>query len=159
MSEDAYTFRPGAKVRGVSADVAGTVLQRMLRKGPLTAERVLSAARPQSHPLHPAFEWDDAVAAEEHRLGQARHLIRSVRVVMQGGDAEPIAVHVTHEKCGGSAYVATADLQNDAELREAAVEEAMRLLNGVARRYRYLNELTDVWSAIEKAGEREPLPV
>jgi hypothetical protein len=156
----AYQFAPSSKVRGVDADTAGRALARLLKTGPLTAERVLNAARRESHPLHPVFEWDDGAAAEQYRLEQARHLSRSVRVVTETGETEPLVVHVVHEKCGGSAYVATVDIANDDELHAAAVAEALRLLNGVAHRFRYLDELSVVWAAVEEARSAlEPVGV
>ena len=48
--------------------------------GRLTPEAVLTAARDPNSPLHDRFEWDDGKAAAEHRLHQARTLIRSVKV-------------------------------------------------------------------------------
>lgn len=41
---------------------------------------VVEAARDEDSPLHAFFEWDDSLAAEAHRVEQARRLIRSVRV-------------------------------------------------------------------------------
>jgi len=51
--------------------------------GQLTAELLLTAATPDTHPLHAHFEWDDTVAARLHRLEQARRLIRSCRVTFE----------------------------------------------------------------------------
>jgi hypothetical protein len=48
--------------------------------GRLTPEAVVTAAKDPKSPLHGHFQWDDATAATEHRLNQARALIRSVRV-------------------------------------------------------------------------------
>lgn len=42
-------------------------------------EVVADAANPDS-PLHDAFVWDDTKAAHEYRIGQAREMIRHVRV-------------------------------------------------------------------------------
>ena len=41
---------------------------------------VVAAAADPAHPLHDSFEWDNDAAATEHRLMQARTLIRTVRV-------------------------------------------------------------------------------
>lgn len=49
--------------------------------GKLTPSLVVDQARDKSHPLHTRFEWDDKVAGEAYRRGQAHELIRSVRVV------------------------------------------------------------------------------
>lgn len=83
---------------GVSADVAGRELDRINRlHGKVTSAAVVDEARPDDAPLHPAFEWDDAKAAERFRLNQASTLIRAVVVV-----PEPVAGHSEHR-----AYVLT----------------------------------------------------
>ena len=53
------------------------------RRGRLSAEEVLEAARPVASPLHGFFEWDDSKAAEAHRLEQARDLIRRVKIELE----------------------------------------------------------------------------
>ena len=54
-----------------------------LHQGRITPEMVVDAARDPNSPLHSAFEWDDAQAAHEHRLAQARVLLRRVRVEVE----------------------------------------------------------------------------
>ncbi len=39
---------------------------------------VVERAKPKGAPLHDAFEWDNRAAADQHRLTQARQLIRAV---------------------------------------------------------------------------------
>jgi len=46
------------------------------------AERLIDLARPQDHPLHKEFTWNDRKAAEERRLEQARKLIQRAGVVI-----------------------------------------------------------------------------
>ena len=48
--------------------------------GKLTAAETLEAARDPNSPIHCEFEWNDALASEKFRLGQARELIRSVKI-------------------------------------------------------------------------------
>jgi hypothetical protein len=50
------------------------------RNGYLTPALVVDTARPEDHPLHARFEWDDAVGGEAWRRHQAHQLIRSVRI-------------------------------------------------------------------------------
>lgn len=57
--------------------------------GELTADLVVEEARPKQSPLHPYFEWDDRRAAEQHRLEQARLMIRRVKFVVQSPDETP----------------------------------------------------------------------
>lgn len=47
-------------------------------KGRLTTQRVVEAAKDPKSVLHSQFEWDDSVAAHQHRLGVARALIRDI---------------------------------------------------------------------------------
>src|SRR6185437_11347508 len=77
-----YNWKDGARQK-LSAQVVGDELERLRQtnNGELTAELALDAARPKSSPLHDGFEWDDTVAAEQHRLTQARSMIRSVVIV------------------------------------------------------------------------------
>jgi hypothetical protein len=72
-----YEFRNGAHIKGVTADQAGDELAR------------------KEAPLHPAFEWDDAIAAERHREHQARNIIRSVKVITEDKPSEPVYVHIS----------------------------------------------------------------
>jgi hypothetical protein len=51
------------------------------RYGQLTPERIVEEARQPSSPLHSYFEWDDKIAAERHRLNQARILLRTIVIV------------------------------------------------------------------------------
>ena len=90
-----FEFRNGAHIKGVTADAAGDELARIYEeKGELTAPLVVDESRPDEAPLHPAFEWDDAVAAEKHREHQARNIIRSVQVICDEKPSEPVYVHV-----------------------------------------------------------------
>lgn len=97
-----YAFRQGARVQGVTAQVAGEEIAALQEeRGGITAEAVVDRARPVDAPLHPTFEWRDSVAGEQWRKHQARNLIRAVCVVQQDG-AEPLpqSVHVSEGKSG-----------------------------------------------------------
>ena len=94
-----YAWRVGAVTGGVDAQVAGEELQRISDKsGGLAASAVVQESRPEAAPLHPAFEWDDAVAGERWRTHQARNLIRAVQVLPPASKPRekpaPVFVHV-----------------------------------------------------------------
>lgn len=55
-------------------------LQEIEKNGRVTPEEVVEDARDPASPLHSHFEWDDAEAAHQHRLGQAALLISRVRL-------------------------------------------------------------------------------
>lgn len=56
------------------------------QRGYLTPALVVDEARPADHPLHDRFEWDNSIAGEAYRQGQAHELIRSVRVTYKLAD-------------------------------------------------------------------------
>jgi hypothetical protein len=91
-----YNFRRGAEVDGLDAQTAGEELARITEHhGALTAAVVVDEARPNDAPLHPAFEWDDQVAAELHRQHQADTLIKAVQIVRSNDEPEdPVFVKV-----------------------------------------------------------------
>lgn len=60
------------------SDLRTELLAVRAEYGALTPSAVVDAARPEGHPLHSRFEWDDTVAAEAHRRQQARQLIAMV---------------------------------------------------------------------------------
>jgi RNA-binding protein YhbY len=91
-----YNFRRGAEIDGIDPQTAGEELARITEHhGNLTAVVVVNEARPDDAPLHPVFEWDDAVAAELHRQLQADTLIKAVQVVRTMDEPdEPVFVKV-----------------------------------------------------------------
>jgi hypothetical protein len=48
------------------------------RDGRVTPESFVELATPEDSPLHRFFEWNDAEAARQHRLHQARQIVRTV---------------------------------------------------------------------------------
>lgn len=74
------------------ADLREELLSIREEHGRLTAELVLDEARDPSHPLHDRFVWDDGAAAERYRVGQARNLIRSVKIAFQRPNGEKASV-------------------------------------------------------------------
>lgn len=91
-----YNYRRGAEVESVDAQTAGEELARITAQHDgLTPAVVVEESRPIDAPLHPVFEWNDAVAAELHRQHQAETLIRSVQVVREQDEPdEPVFVKV-----------------------------------------------------------------
>ena len=72
----------GEKPKGVTlATVTGEIGRIIARDGGALPKVVVHEARPEDAPLHPAFEWDDEVAAERFRENQARSIIRCVMLV------------------------------------------------------------------------------
>jgi hypothetical protein len=60
----------------------------------LTPEAVVRVAKDPDNPLHSWFEWDDAKAGHQHRISQARVLIKRVKIVTPAGSRTPKYVSV-----------------------------------------------------------------
>ena len=93
-----FVFKEGSRLN-VSADLVGNELDRIYSKNnALIASDVVNESRPKEAPLHPAFEWNDGIAAEEWRTHTARNLIRSVKVVLDNeNQAQTAFVNVINE--------------------------------------------------------------
>jgi hypothetical protein len=74
----------------LSPKVFGPVLVKYMKlyKQKLAAEKLLEEATPPNSRLHIAFNWDDVSAAHQHRLDQARHLLRSLDYRFKTPDGE-----------------------------------------------------------------------
>lgn len=90
-TETKYVYR-GRSIKGVDPEDAFNELERIREARGLTAAAVVEESKPKDAPLHPAFEWNDKRAAHEHRLWQARQVIRCVQVVY--ADQPPASVYV-----------------------------------------------------------------
>lgn len=150
----------GARVpAGLRAADAYSRLEDVRRKsgGVLRPADVVEDARPEGSLLHPAFEWDDSVAAELHRQDQARSLIRSVRVVITERETEgPRRTYVHVELNDSPAYVTTAQALSDRDLRDQILRKAKADLTSFRSRYRDLNELSEIFQAIDHVLAQEP---
>lgn len=148
-----YRFRPGVSV-DVDAQTAGESLERIREAngGALRPCDVVEDARPEDSPLHPAFEWDDSIAAEEHRRAQARRLISGLRIVTvtpEGPQRIQAFVSVASPELGRT-YLPVETVMSDNDLRERALAEARAQLDAWRRRYSHLYELGGVFAAIEE---------
>ena len=68
-----YEFKPCSYIKA-SAQVAGEMCEQLSKTGGLTPKRLVDANRAEDAPLHGEFEWNDTVAAEAYREGQAAHI-------------------------------------------------------------------------------------
>lgn len=148
-----YTFRTGARVANVKAQAVGKELDRIrARDGQLKTEVVVTEAKKVKNPLHPAFEWNDQLAAHEHRLNQARLLIRSIRVIGPEKEDRPAFVHVTikHQEEKDSYYQDPEIVVQNVDEFAHAMREAVSKLEGAKSAVRDLESLAER----DKDGDR-----
>jgi hypothetical protein len=150
-----YQWKDGAHVRGrLEAQQVGERLETIRNSGDLlTAPRVVEDARPEDALLHSVFEWDDSVAAEEFRREQARMLLRSVVAIPESAPESPaIRAFVVVSEVGEQSYVPTYFAMSDEQLRAQVVARALVELRQFQARYRELNELADIFAAINRVS-------
>lgn len=116
---------------------------RLENGGQLHPQAVVQGARSPKSLLHRHFEWDDAKAAEAHRLDQARALIRSIRVIDEDDDrSKPAFLSIRNDD--GIGYRAIAEVLTNRHLRERLLEQAQRDLDSWTARYRELKEIVEL---------------
>lgn len=120
------------------SDLVKQALQALADRndGLLTPDAVVAAARPRDSALHSFFTWDNKVAADAHRLNEARTLIRSVRVDIKVDRViVPTPYFIRDPTIGETqGYRSLGRLQTDDELaRETAIAEMKRASGALAR--------------------------
>lgn len=105
--------------------------------GVLRPDDVIEAAKDKKSPLHGCFEWDKNKAAMEHWRDTARHLIRSVRVVIHNQTTTlraPYFVRDPDAERADQGYVALTSVRSDSEqARELLVDEFARAASSLRR--------------------------
>jgi len=167
-----FQFRPGCHISG-DAQVVGSHLEAIRAKcSVLTPDAVLNDARKEKSPLHQFFEWDDSKAAEQYRLRQAGHLIRSISVTFEDMAPEPerrVTLASASEPTtpvravraflsvqsddGATGYVGTKEAMGDPEMRRQVLARAHNELAAVSQKWRDVSELTEVFMALDRVGE------
>ena len=111
----------------------------------LTPQLVVDLARPEDHPLHSRFQWDDAVAGEQFRLVQAASLIRSVKITYrenaETGEEKRVRAFVSPtapERPSG--YIPTEEALADPITRKLVLRQFERAILALKRQYGHLKE-------------------
>lgn len=149
-----YGWKHGAHQGKLDAQAAGERIEALREaNGQVTAEIVLDDARPKRSLLHPAFEWDDKVAAEEFRKEQARDLIRSVVLTSEVDDSPPVRAFVVVSEFGETGYTSIGVALSEPDLRRQILQRALRELRQWESRYHELQELAKVFTAAKEIRE------
>lgn len=153
----------------VKAEVVADSLLNIYKKNhkQLTAHAVVEEARKKQHPLHPCFEWNDSVAGEKYRLHQARNIINCVTLVKTVADKKVEVKafvniqrnqqgNLTHSffSKGESYYISVSDALKQSDTKKYTMELAVNELKIWLNKYKSLNELSEMMSAIEQGMKK-----
>lgn len=138
----------------MSDAVLSALLKLRDNAGVIDPAAVVEAARHKSSPLHSKFTWDDSVAAKQHRLWEARRLLRVTVTMLPGiGDGEPIRAFVSLRSENG--YRAMRDVLVSVAQREELLEDAKADMLAFTKKYRHLKEVADVVALMSTKLHRE----
>lgn len=110
------------------------------RAGRVRPADLVEAASHRRHPMHDDFIWDDAKAAHQQRLNQARQYIAQVRFVTTTSSKTITSVAYVHDPAAVAkeqGYVHVSRLQSERENATAAL----------------LSEMVQVQARLERARE------
>lgn len=149
-----FMARRGSRITDQQAQRYGPRIAALQdAQGVIDPASVVEDARCPSSPLHDAFEWDHAIAAEKYRLHQARRLLASIEVTIEGDPEakEPQTVrafyHVDTPEHARS-YVALETVRANSSYRDQIVEDALRRLRLWRDRFEQYTEFHPVTRAI-----------
>lgn len=143
-----YKWAEGTRApKGISAQIAGEVCSELSEKGELTAENLVEVSRPEDAPLHNAFEWDDAEAAEKWREQQARVIIS--HIVIKSEEVKPVRAFFNITSLGNN-YEKFEVLISQEDKKAELLAQAKRELQTFRRKYDTLKELSGIFKEIDK---------
>lgn len=139
----------------VNAQIFGEHLEKLGERanGRVTPQDIVKSARAKSSPIHGCFEWDNVVAADKHRIQQARHyanhLIVEVYISCSKPSGETRAYVSILDEQDDSAYMDIETVLGDTTLRKQLLTKALHEVQEWADRYKRLKELARVRAAIK----------
>lgn len=132
-------FSHGADAQRVFEEIGGNVNT--------SAEEILEKAKDPNSELHKCFEWDDKKAGKLYRLEQARHIVCNLVFVTDDEKEEPVRVfHISTEP---KVYKPTKLILQQPDEYQALLARAKQELYSFQRKYKALQELSEVFDAIE----------
>lgn len=145
----------------MSPQVAGEYLDEIRERngGIVKPIDVVEAAKDISSPIHKEFEWDVDKAAVTAWKQRARQMLNHLVIVVDVNKSDPehtppafINVQITR---GSRGYASTDAVALSEDWRSYALDQCMKMLTGLKRRFNHLSELDSVWAAIEEAGSKQ----
>lgn len=133
-------------------------LEQLKAAGVIQPADVVARASDPASAMHSWFQWDDTEAAQAYRLQQARQLLR-VFVTVETKDNKPVRAFVSlgTDRYGEGGYRTMAEVLSDEEMRAQLLADAVKELRSAERKYRQLQELSGVWSALDEVEGRDAM--
>lgn len=142
-----YQWKTASYIKS-DANLAGKQCEELERTVGLTPANLLNANRDESAPLHDEFEWDDATAAEEYRLSQARHIINCLCIKTEKS-AEQTPIRAFFKTSSSQPYESLEVILKSSDKHAEMLQRALNELSAFEAKYRILSELQPLFDVIE----------
>jgi hypothetical protein len=118
--------------------------------GEISPDEVVEDACDPSSPLHDEFEWNDAEAAHQYRLDQARYILRAfVSTWVEAGVEIEATSYVSLVEDVETPYREVRRVLSNKELRAQMQAQALKELREWRNRYTHIKELKDLFDYID----------
>lgn len=120
--------------------------------GRLTPDLVLAEAENPDSVLHNLFEWNDSIAAHQHRIAQARAIITSVRVVITTENRKISTVYYVRDPDAEpteQGYVSIDKLKSNRELAKESIVMEFARASAYLQRAKYHAEALSMTDDID----------
>lgn len=160
MKISGWEFADGARFQAgehPEASVVGAHIEMLREKfrGEITPEDILEDAKNDNSPLHSFFEWNDGDAAHQHRLQQARGLIRSVVAIYTHPDRPATRmkayVHIPDKE---PHYREAGHAMSVKKTRDMVLQRAWSEFQQWRKRYESLKEFSDLFEVADEVGHK-----
>jgi len=155
----AYEFRAaeGSRISDTDAKRVGPELVRINeRYGDIKPSVVVDEARNPRSKLHRYFEWDIHKAAQKHWLEQARHLIRSVKILVKTSAYEQpteVRAFVKHIAIADG-YKPIVEVFTREDHRKLIIGKALEELEVWKQRYQEMIEFAGLFEMIAQVSRK-----
>jgi hypothetical protein len=154
VSAPAWAKVPGSRISNAEAGLIGETLATFYTKHrrAMKREELVALARDPKSKLHELFEWDDAKAADAHRLQRASYLLGSIVVEWEKTPGVKITTKGAYAKGDGSGYTPARVVFRNVDMTKELLVQARRELASWHARFKAIRdaaELVGVFEAIE----------
>lgn len=166
-----HDWKLGSRVKADPVQGYQAICSLYEQYGAIKPEHVVEAARPDDAVLHDEIEWDEATAATEYRLQQARHLLRSAVVVYRRPDQtltqpvrafvklvpsvdDPTLDNVAEDAVQPHVYLPIRRVMDEPDLRQRLKRQAFSELSTWRQRYRDISEFAAVFEQIDTLAKQ-----
>ena len=137
----------------VSAQIAGDEIQRITDRngGCIKPHNIVAESRSITSPIHRCFEWNNKIAADKYRIEQAKYMLRSIVVVQQVPDDEPLLVRafVSIKENDEPVYTPIHRAVSDPDQWEFVLASAYEELKAWRQKYKTLQQFANVFELID----------